>query len=405
VSGPGGAEPGAGPPRLLSGRYALGEAIGSGGMSTVYRALDRSLGRPVAVKVIRHGPVSPDELAHLRERFRREAASVARIPPHPNVVQVFDFGTDPADDLDFIVMEMVEGRDLRAVLRERRPELGEGVRLLVEAARGVGAGHRAGVVHRDLKPANLLVTDAGGGAGVKVLDFGIARVLDPGDDDDLTRVTGLPLTPAYAAPEQLAGTTPSGPATDVYQLGLVAFEVLAGERAFTREERERIRRGERVPLAARGAWAEVPEAVRAVVERALDPDSAARYRDAEALAEALAAALAGAPLPRAAGEEETLAGGAGAEDATVALPPAEAPGPASLPGGPRAARRALPARALRRLAIAGGAVALLLALAWWIPRVSDGERSVPDGDPGAGSLEEAFVPLLAEAAARVREPE
>lgn len=255
-------------PEVLGGRYELLEPIGRGAMSTVYRAKDTALGRMVAVKVIRHDPAMHGDLESMRERFRREAANAAHIPPHPNVVQIYDYGTDPEGDGDFIVMELLDGRDLKSLLRERRFSTPEGVRIIQEAARGLAAGHDAGIVHRDVKPANLLVSQDGADR-VRILDFGIAKALAGEWEDDLTQVGGIPHTPAYASPEQRQAGGVLKPASDVYQLGLVAYEVLAGERAFDAQDRERIARGDAVRLPNRGSWNHVPAPVRAVVERAL----------------------------------------------------------------------------------------------------------------------------------------
>lgn len=278
--------------RTLAGRYELAEAIGAGGMSVVYRGQDRVLGRPVAVKVVAL-PADTDELReNLRERFRREAASAARIAHHPNVVQVYDYGTDPELDLDFIVMELLRGRDLKQALARGAIPVAEALRIVRDAARGLDAGHREGIVHRDVKPANVfLVGQDSRVEYVRVLDFGIAKPLEP-DDDALTLTTAgqLPHSPAYASPEQTSPETPVTPASDVYQLGLIAYELLAGERPYTEADRVRIRGGEAVPPAQTPRWASVPRPLRTVIERALSQDSAARYPDAGAFADALSQA-------------------------------------------------------------------------------------------------------------------
>ena len=142
--------------RTLAGRYEVLEAVARGGMSVVFRGLDRTLGREVAVKVVSLAGASDTLLPNFRERFRREAASAARIQ-HPNVVQIYDYGTDPELELDFIVMELFAGHDLKETLRAGPIPLPEALRILADAARGVAAGHRAGIVHRDVKPANVFL--------------------------------------------------------------------------------------------------------------------------------------------------------------------------------------------------------------------------------------------------------
>ncbi|MDB4951679.1 MAG: serine/threonine protein kinase [Gemmatimonadetes bacterium] len=314
--------------RTLADRYRIEALIGTGGMSVVYRGHDLTLGRPVAVKVVSLDAASEEDRERLRARFRREAGSAARIPAHPNVVQIHDFGTDPELELDFIVMELMEGRDLKQALATDPPRGAEAVRVLRDAARGLAAGHRAGIVHRDVKPANVFLVGGGDGdlEGVRVLDFGIAKPLDPEDDDDLTRTGLAPHSPAYASPEQRDTERPVTAASDVYSLGLIAYELLAGRRPFDDAQRIRIRAGEQVPLPERGTWASIPAPLRAVVERALRTRPEERYADAAEMAEALSAAreveAAGPFLPAA----------EAADDATHADGPASiTPAPAAEP--------------------------------------------------------------------------
>lgn len=291
---------------VLADRYEVGDTVGSGGMSVVFAARDRRLGRPVAVKVIQVPADTGAGMEELRARFRREAAAAARIPPHPNVVQTFDYGTDAVLDLDFIVMELLTGEDLKARLAAGPIPPAAAVPLLLQAARGVAAGHRAGVVHRDIKPANLFLGKGPDGSTVtRVLDFGIAKPLQVLAEEDLTVVGHVPLSPAYASPEQrLRGQAKITPASDVYQLGLVAYEVLTGERPFSEPERQMLARGEAVDLPGRGRWSQMPPALRAVIEQALEPLPQGRFADAAAFAEMLASAatapeaeLAEGPLP------------------------------------------------------------------------------------------------------------
>lgn len=342
---------------VLAGRYDLGEAIGSGGMSVVFAAHDRRLNRPVAVKIIRANEGASPDLEELRARLRREAAAAARIPPHPNVVQVFDYGTDPEQGIDFIVMELLQGEDLKARLRAGPVSLAEAIPLLLQAARGVAAGHRAGVVHRDVKPANLFLSTAPGSEPVvRVLDFGIAKPMQVLAEEDLTVAGMVPLSPAYASPEQRSPEPVEiTPASDVYQLGLTGYEVLAGERPFTEQERAQLARGAEVRLQAHGRWLQVPAEVRAVFRQALEPRPDARFPDAAAFAEALALAVQPA-------EPARSGGSAGLSPAAGAM-------------------RSVPARRSTRLPLryAGGGLLLLLAL-WGIRALlggSDDDEAVP----------------------------
>ncbi|HEX8209054.1 MAG TPA: serine/threonine-protein kinase [Longimicrobium sp.] len=271
----------------LAARYRVDEVVGAGGMSVVFRGHDLTLGRPVAVKVVSIPADSDGMRQNLRERFRREAASAASIPHHPNVVQVYDYGTDPALDLDFIVMELLRGHDLKDRLARGAPPHGEAMRIVRDAARGVAAGHRAGILHRDVKPANVFLVGTDELEFVRVLDFGIAKPLSSQGEDALTTIGQLPHSPAYASPEQLDPDLPVTAASDVYQLGLVAYETLTGERPYTQTEREHVRAGEEIPLPLTDRWAAVPAGVRAVIAQSLRTDASARFPDAAEFVEAL----------------------------------------------------------------------------------------------------------------------
>ncbi len=206
---------------LLNQRYQLLERLGSGGMAEVYRARDLMLERSVAIKVLRADYSSNEEF---QERFRQEARAAANLS-HPNIVTVHDFGLDSGQL--FIVMEHIPGTDLKTLLRKRgRFTVEEAIPVMVQACAGIGYAHRAGLVHCDVKPHNLLITPD---HRLKVTDFGIARALStirPGDRDEV--VWG---SPQYFSPEQARGQAPS-PASDVYSLGVVLYEMLTGTLPF-----------------------------------------------------------------------------------------------------------------------------------------------------------------------------
>ncbi len=212
---------------LLSDRYRLDAEIGAGGMSTVYRAFDTVLERPVAIKLMhRETARDSDQL----ERFRREARAVAQLN-HPHVVQVIDAGEEGDDGhpTPYIVLEYVEGETLKQRIRRMgRLPVTEAIAYAIEIARALGAAHDRGIVHRDIKPQNVLI-DAEGSA--KVTDFGIARTLV---DEGLTadgRVLG---TTDYVSPEQALGHQVNGQ-SDIYSLGIVLYEMLTGEVPFRGE--------------------------------------------------------------------------------------------------------------------------------------------------------------------------
>jgi predicted Ser/Thr protein kinase len=367
--------------KVLAGRYRLEESIGRGGMSVVYRAHDRTLGRAVAIKLVALPAHSAAMHERLRERFRREAGAAAGIPPHPNLVHIYDYGSDPELDLDFIAMELLRGRDLKQALATSGLEMEQALRVLLEAARGVAAGHRAGILHRDVKPANLFLLGERQIEGVRVLDFGIAKAL--GVEDDLTMEGELPPhSPSYASPEQRDPAASVTPASDVYQLGLVGYEMLTGERPFTEEERARLHRGEAAPLRPRPVWQQVPEGIRAVIERCLLPAPSARYATAAEFAEALARAMEAstpvAPAPGSAppvGDDATVMDGAPHGQAVV--PPwieGVEVRPASWPAR-RAAQR-----------LPGGATAVALAAVLVAGLVWAASRLTGGGDDGRALL-------------------
>jgi hypothetical protein len=207
----------------LNSRYRLEERIGVGGMSTVYRAVDETLQRSVAVKVMnREVAEDSDQL----ERFRREARAVAQLS-HPNVVGVIDAGEDGGHP--YIVFEFIEGETLKQRVRRVGPlPIPEAVAYAIEIARALGAAHARHIVHRDVKPQNVLIDEEG---AAKVTDFGIARVLEePGLTDD-GRVLG---TTDYVSPEQALGRSVTGQ-SDLYSLGIVLYEMLTGELPFSAE--------------------------------------------------------------------------------------------------------------------------------------------------------------------------
>jgi serine/threonine protein kinase len=217
-------------PGARLGRYEIVALVGSGGMGHVYRGRDTRLDRTVAIKVL---AADPAQQPHLRERFDREARAVSSLN-HPHICTLHDVGH--ADGIDFLVMEFVDGETLAARLTRGPLPMADAIRVAVEAADALARAHAAGIVHRDLKPANIMLTRA----GVKLLDFGIASVPAIAESADaFTRTRNAPLTQEgmilgtvqYMAPEQLEGK-PLDARTDIFALGAVTYEMIAGRPAF-----------------------------------------------------------------------------------------------------------------------------------------------------------------------------
>jgi serine/threonine-protein kinase len=266
---------------LIAGRYELGERLGYGGMSTVQVAVDRRLEREVAVKLLAEHLADDSQFI---SRFRREALAAARLV-HPHIVQVFDFGLDEASGRYYIVMEYIRGRSGAEILREEtRLGVADTLELVDGACRGLAHAHRMGVVHRDVKPGNILRSDEG---AVKLADFGIAKAM-VGQTSQITQAGSVLGTAAYLAPEQATGGE-VGPPADLYGLGVVTYQLLAGrlpydaasltQLAFMQERQQ--------PPRLDDLTRDVPAALALAVQRALAIDPAQRYASAEEMRLAL----------------------------------------------------------------------------------------------------------------------
>jgi serine/threonine-protein kinase len=396
---------------LLAGRYRLSEPIGRGGMAEVWRAEDVLLGRPVAIK---WGP-APSAAGGAAAGVWREARDAARLI-HPNVVAVYD--VVPDGDRPFLVMELVEGRDLAVLLAERGPlPCALVARIGAQAARALDAAHNVGLVHRDVKPGNLLMTPDG---TVKLADFGIAGQFGAAGDTGATRETGgayggaaldggaagTPLlgTDAYVAPERAVGL-PGGPASDLYSLGCVLYELLAGHPPFPDDDPKVVvrRHVEDDPEPPGRLRPDIPADLEHAVLRLLAKNPADRPPSAERVAvvlQSVAETPAGPPAAAAepatatrvlptvnpAGFHRAMAGTGHAQPAEVA-PPFRHPEPPPLLTW--LGERPLPAAAAGAVVIISVVVALVAWLAAGDPESGTPALGVPIQVPTAATPSKA----------------
>jgi hypothetical protein len=359
------------PGPVLGGRYRLRSRLAAGGMGAVWAAEDLVLGREVAVKLLGEA-LATDRLAALR--LRREARAAGRLV-HPAIARVLDLGEDGGRP--YLVMELLHGESLAARLARAGPLApAEAVRVVAVAADALEVAHRAGIVHRDIKPGNVFVTSGG---DVKLLDFGIASAT--GD----SALTGGDLlgTPAYLAPERVLGHQAT-PASDVYSLGVLLYELLAGRPPFAGDTGTAlaVAHVHAHPAPLRAVAPEVPPALAAACEHAMAKDPAARPPSAAALAALLRSTDATAPPPRHPGPAEpgtptavlplasTLGGGTPVHRPAAVVgaptpvhppaPPAGAPTPAHRPAAATGVHRN---RGAATVARRGAWVAVLVLLA------------------------------------------
>jgi len=261
--------------QTLNDRYQLVNQLGSGGMAVVYQARDTMLERNIAIKVLKEDFSSSPAF---QERFRQEAKAAANLT-HPNIVTIHDFGLD--QKRLFIVMEFVPGTDLKHLIRESEGGLpiDRASRLFVQACAGVGYAHRAGLVHCDIKPHNMLITPDN---RLKVTDFGIARAM--ASIDRAERTDAIWGSPSYFSPEQASGAPPS-PASDVYSLGVVLYEMVTGKLPFQAPTPEQMaldhRRKEPPPPSDYNP--QISEELERIILKVLAKEPNTRYRTADQL--------------------------------------------------------------------------------------------------------------------------
>lgn len=279
---------------ILDDKYKLDRHIGRGGMGSVYIAHHTKFNKQVAVKVLSRD-MTEDPTCY--ERFKREADASARIK-HPNAVSVIDFG-QTSDDIVYLVMEYVEGVTLRKLLeREKRLSPERTVNLARQICAGIGAAHRASIVHRDLKPDNVMIEIIDGQEVVKVLDFGIAKLKDSQQQNQITKTDSVLGTPHYMSPEQCSGGSIDY-LSDIYSLGIILYEMLAGHVPFqaTSAPAVIVQHVTKDPTPLKKLCPDVPEPLAHVVMRALDKQASRRQQSALDLSNQLEAALTISGIP------------------------------------------------------------------------------------------------------------
>jgi eukaryotic-like serine/threonine-protein kinase len=353
-------------PQIVAARYRLDERLGAGGMSTVFKALDTVLERPVAVKLLAEHLADDEAFV---ARFRREALAAARLQ-HPNIVQVFDSGLDEPSQRHYIVMEYVEGPSCADLIRDQGVlDIQQAVGIVRDACHGLDYAHRAGVVHRDVKPGNLLISKDTGAA--KLADFGIAKAAE---QTRITQVGSVLGTAAYLSPEQATGAE-STPASDIYSLGVCAYQFLSGRlpheygsltELALKQQSESVQ-----PI--RAFRPEVPEALDRAIRVCLERDPAARYATALDMAEAVSAGAHGDDSEVTQLLERTQALSAADPEATRALPRtrmeplpprtgAMEPVPPMAPTRPPRERQRRRGGGLRRLVLALAVILAIVAI-------------------------------------------
>jgi eukaryotic-like serine/threonine-protein kinase len=271
------------------GRYKINGVLGKGAMGLVYDGHDPQLNRRVAIKTIITKGLDEATAKHYAMRFQREVRAVAKLN-HPNIVQVYDFGNE--GDLSYIVMEYIQGRELKDLFDNKEAiDLKTAFKLMLQLLGALDFAHEAGIVHRDVKPANMMIDSAG---NAKLADFGVARVEDPDAAGEKTRVGAVIGTPSYMSPEQMQGS-PVDRRSDVWAAGVVFYQLLTGQKPFE---------GSNWALAKKvimedPPWpstvAQVNPVLDRVVARALAKEPDRRYQTAKAFSDALKRILEGKP--------------------------------------------------------------------------------------------------------------
>lgn len=280
--------------KTLDGRYRIDSVLGQGGMGMVFRGVQTSMQRPVALKTL-HPQLAM--APSFFERFRREAEIASRLH-HPNIITIFDFG-QTADGMCYYVMELLEGESLRQRVKQHGPmTLREAAAVIEQTALGVGHAHKQNVIHRDIKPHNVMLTQVDGNEYVKVLDFGLVKALESEDEEHLTSTGQVLGTPQYMPPEQAGGEVVDQ-RSDLYSLAGVLYYCLTGHSPYgansVRKALTASLSGNVPAVATYRQGAPVPEAIDRFLTKGLKPEKEDRFQSADDFIKALLAATSGVP--------------------------------------------------------------------------------------------------------------
>ena len=284
--------------RVLSGRYELGGLIGRGGMADVHRGVDQRLGRTVAIKLLRPDMARDPQF---QARFKREAQAVAALN-HPSIVAIYDTGehtvpdgTDDSVRVPYIVMEFVEGKTIRDLIRAKEVSIDQAIEFCLGVLAALEYSHKAGIVHRDIKPANVMCCE--GTNAVKVMDFGIARAIAD-SSATMTQTQAVVGTAQYLSPEQARGETVDA-RSDLYSAACLLYEMLTARPPFIGDSPVSVayQHVREIPEPASSVNPEVSPALDSVLAKALLKNRADRFQDAAAFRRALRAARAGVSVP------------------------------------------------------------------------------------------------------------